>query len=100
MLDTTQSPPIAAAVGVVRSRTLPSRKKGGGDDTLGLGMESSVRREKGTEKRVLKKQRRVSGGGMTGTATTTLSPTPNLNLNSNNLNTSTSTNMVNRTLEG
>lgn len=78
MLD---SPPSTGAVGVMRSRTLPSRKKGGGDDVLGLGMESSgggggARRERGTEKRVLKKQRRVSGGGVVSPA---MGATPNLN---------------------
>ena len=68
--DTAQSPPILTTVGVTRSRTLPSRKKGGGDDTLGT--DSNGGRERSAEKRVLKKQRGVAG------ATT---PTTNTNTN-------------------
>lgn len=91
MLDNTQSPPTlktAAKLGVTRSRTLPTRKKGSGDDTLGIGMESSA-----AVRRVLKKQNRTSG------------LTPNLNLNPKNVNANTNTdantdantNVVNRT---
>ena len=79
-LDTTQSPPIMAGVGVTRSRTLPSRKKGGGDDTLGIESSGSMSRGRGVEKRVLKKQRRVSGGGITSTTTTTPNRTPSPNV--------------------
>ena len=58
-MDSSQNPPTSTAIGVTRSRTLPSRKKGSGDDTL----DSSARRDRALEKRVLKKLRRVSGGG-------------------------------------
>lgn len=62
--DTPQSPPISATVGVTRSRTLPSRKKGGDIDALGTDSSGGGgRRERSAEKRVLKKQRGVSGGG-------------------------------------
>ena len=87
-LDTAQSPTISTTVGVTRSRTLPSRKKGVGDDTLGTDSSSSGKRERSAEKRVLKKQRGVSGvpGGGTAIATTPTAATTN-----------TTTTMVTRT---
>jgi hypothetical protein len=69
--DTAQSPPISTTVGVTRSRTLPSRKKGGGDDTLGTDSSGGGRRERSAEKRVLKKQRGISGATVNPTPTTT-----------------------------
>ena len=82
-----QSPPISTTVGVTRSRTLPSLKKGGGDDTLGTDSSGGGKRERSAEKRVLKKQRGVPGGGA---ATPTVNPTPTPTTN-------TTTNVVTRT---
>ena len=90
--DTAQSPVISTTVGVTRSRTLPSRKKGGGDDTLGTDSSSGVRRERSAEKRVLKKQRGVSGATGGGGAIPTVNPTP-----TGAATTNTNTNEVTRT---
>lgn len=83
--------PSSTTVGVTRSRTLPSsRKKAGGDDALGAELSGGMRRERGAEKRVLKKQRRVSGGGLTSAELSSVNPTANST-------TSENTNVVTRT---
>ena len=69
---------------------MPSRKKGGGNDTLGTELSGGVR-ERGGEKRVLKKQRRVSGGGLTSGPISTVNTIPSPT------DTNTNTNVVTRT---
>jgi hypothetical protein len=75
---TSPDAPSPTTVGVTRSRTLPSRKKASGDDTLGA---EGMRRERGAEKRVLKKQRRVSGGGLTSAELSSVDATASENTN-------------------
>lgn len=91
-LDTAQGPTISTRVGVTRSRTLPSRKKGGVDDTLGTDSSSGGRRERSAEKRVLKKQRGPSGATGGGSAIPAVNPTPTAAATTN-----TNTNVVTRT---
>ena len=90
--DTAQSPAISTTVGVTRSRTLPSRKKGAGEDNLGTDSSGGGRRERSAEKRVLRKQRGVSGATGSGGGIPTVNPTPTAAASAN-----TTTNVVTRT---